>query len=258
MRIKKLVGDAVQSSVTDTTAGRAMLNPAHGLGATDSSAVRFADGETNLPSGFYSGLGGSADVATFPNNNSRYKPFLNLTRRVSTGLYEQLRLFFDADTMYLRHADDAGVWGDPVTFFTHANLLGIVSETGGVPSGAIIERGSNASGEYIRFADGTQICTRLVEVDALDVSTAQDALFYSGVADYSFPATFTAVHHADVSLHGIDNTTLRNSAVSARLRRGSSIASIGWDNICVYSTASVACAAGEKTRYSLYAIGRWF
>ena len=40
------------------------------------------------------------------------------------------------------------------------NLLGFVGETGGMPTGAVIERGSNANGSYVRFADGTQICWR--------------------------------------------------------------------------------------------------
>ena len=43
--------------------------------------------------------------------------------------------------------------------YTSGNILGTVSEDGGVPTGAIIERGSNANGEFVRFADGTQICT---------------------------------------------------------------------------------------------------
>ena len=38
------------------------------------------------------------------------------------------------------------------------NVLGPVSQSAGVPTGAVIERGSNANGEYLRFADGTQIC----------------------------------------------------------------------------------------------------
>ncbi|WP_211474939.1 hypothetical protein [Collimonas humicola] len=41
------------------------------------------------------------------------------------------------------------------------NILGTVGQTGGAPTGAIIERGSNANGEYVRFADGTQMCTKL-------------------------------------------------------------------------------------------------
>lgn len=38
-----------------------------------------------------------------------------------------------------------------------APLVGIVSQISGVPNGAIMQRGANSNGEYIRFADGTQI-----------------------------------------------------------------------------------------------------
>ncbi|WP_275223148.1 hypothetical protein, partial [Citrobacter freundii] len=46
-----------------------------------------------------------------------------------------------------------------------ADVVGTVSQSGGVPTGAIIERGSNSNGEYTKFADGTLICwfTRSVE-----------------------------------------------------------------------------------------------
>lgn len=39
------------------------------------------------------------------------------------------------------------------------NILGTVSQSSGVPTGAIIERDSNDNGEYVKFADGTLICT---------------------------------------------------------------------------------------------------
>lgn len=39
------------------------------------------------------------------------------------------------------------------------NILGGVSQVAGVPAGALIEQGSNSNGQYLRFADGTQICT---------------------------------------------------------------------------------------------------
>lgn len=41
--------------------------------------------------------------------------------------------------------------------FRLGNILGTVSQSGGVPTGAIVERGSNANGSYVRYADGTQI-----------------------------------------------------------------------------------------------------
>ncbi|MHA6641828.1 hypothetical protein ACX3P1_03980, partial [Mesorhizobium sp. A623] len=43
--------------------------------------------------------------------------------------------------------------------YQKSNILGTVSQLAGVPTGAIIERGSNANGQYVRYADGTQICT---------------------------------------------------------------------------------------------------
>lgn len=42
--------------------------------------------------------------------------------------------------------------------YSPGNLLDAVAHSGGVPSGGVIERGSNGNGEFVRFADGTQIC----------------------------------------------------------------------------------------------------
>ena len=68
------------------------------------------------------------------------------------------------------------------------NLLGSVSESGGVPTGAVIERGSTANGDYVRFADGTQICT--VTLSAVDCTNATGALFASAVFTWDFPMGF--------------------------------------------------------------------
>ncbi|MBC3375812.1 hypothetical protein HU762_17820 [Pseudomonas sp. SWRI92] len=39
-----------------------------------------------------------------------------------------------------------------------ADIVGPVSQSGGVPTGALIERGSNANGQFVKYADGTLIC----------------------------------------------------------------------------------------------------
>lgn len=44
--------------------------------------------------------------------------------------------------------------------FGKDNILGTVSQSAGVPTGALIEYGSNANGEYWRFAGGLQISAR--------------------------------------------------------------------------------------------------
>lgn len=153
-----LDGDAVQSVATDATAGRLMKNGAHGLGSRDSSAIVVSDGHADLPTGFYAGGGGGA--VNFP-PNANYRPFLNLTRRIGSDQYRQIRVFFGtSNAPVIRYSDDKGVtWEEENTLYGMRNILGTVSQSGGVPTGAVIERGSNANGEYVRFADGTQICT---------------------------------------------------------------------------------------------------
>lgn len=65
------------------------------------------------------------------------------------------------------------------------NILGTVSQSAGVPTGAVIERGSNANGEYVRFADGTQICRAVFSPMAVAANAATNA-------NWEFPAAFIA------------------------------------------------------------------
>src|SRR5690606_12477418 len=65
--------------------------------------------------------------------------------------------------------------------FRRGNILGTVSESSGVPTGAIIERDSNANGDYVRFADGTQICTADV---TFNTNRTDD------FTEYLYPASF--------------------------------------------------------------------
>ncbi|MWB89192.1 phage tail protein [Pseudomonas aeruginosa] len=52
--------------------------------------------------------------------------------------------------------------GSTGALYSRDSILGSVSQSSGVPTGAVIQRGSNANGEFVRFADGTQICIRQI------------------------------------------------------------------------------------------------
>jgi hypothetical protein len=41
-------------------------------------------------------------------------------------------------------------------------IVGTVSQSGGLVTGSVIEKGTNANGSYIKYADGTQICWKYV------------------------------------------------------------------------------------------------
>ncbi|MGP3789767.1 hypothetical protein [Pseudomonas sp. B392_1p] len=62
-------------------------------------------------------------------------------------------------------------WGGQLSWtvkhlYDNRNILGPVSHSAGVPTGAIIESGSNANGSYWRYAGGMQICTHKLNVES--------------------------------------------------------------------------------------------
>lgn len=67
--------------------------------------------------------------------------------------------------------------------FSRGNVLGPVSQVGGVPTGAVIEVITNGNGMATRWADGTQICTGAL---------ADIALIANGYGGAGAPASFPA------------------------------------------------------------------
>ncbi|RYJ63257.1 hypothetical protein [Pseudomonas songnenensis] len=115
----------------------------------------------------------------------------------SVLLVHVLSAFEVADALPLggTAADSSKLGGTAAAeFYRQGNILGTVSQSAGVPTGAIIERGSNANGEYVRFADGTQICWRN-NAESLTVDSVNGNLFRSSVeGTWMYPAAFSAAY----------------------------------------------------------------
>ncbi len=74
--------------------------------------------------------------------------------------------------------------------YLKGTILDTVAQDGnGVPTGGVIERGSNADGDYVRFADGTQICTS-GDIPTGGITNPAGALFQSNHLAWTFPAPF--------------------------------------------------------------------
>lgn len=123
--------------------------------------------------------------------------------------------------------------------YNQGNILGTVSESSGVPTGAVIERGSNANGEYARFADGTMICT-------IRSRYVGSSLLIAGgsTMTWTFPSTFSSTNHLCV--------TATNDTVS-------------FNGLYIYtgtnlSTSGVGITNGgaASTYFNATAIGRWY
>ena len=83
----------------------------------------------------------------------------------------------------------AGAAGARVPVFTGTGtaalreIVGTVSQSGGVPTGAIIQSGSNANGRFVRYADGTQICW----IEQLAATASSTGVLQ---ATWEYPAAF--------------------------------------------------------------------
>lgn len=126
-----------------------------------------------------------------------------------------------------------------------APAVGQVAFTSGVNTGAIIERGSNANGEYIRFADGTMICTGKPSVIANQLSNNNVGVhgwsYYYENNSVQFPATFIAAPNVDVTPQGafLSAMVLSTSATS----------------FVVTPVTTISITAGAPIMFT--AIGRW-
>lgn len=116
----------------------------------------------------------------------------------------------------------------------------------GGASGAIIEKGSNANGAYIRFADGTQICW--IRFSFANQTVTQTGSIFRGPSTLvgNFPAAF--------------------SDTPAVMPGGTSGAGGGWIAQDIYQSATSwgywstrhAVSDGNAGVISLIAIGRWY
>lgn len=118
--------------------------------------------------------------------------------------------------------------------YSRNNILGTVSQTSGVPTGAIIERGSNANGEFVKYADGTQICTFTVATSA------------SAAVTKTLPATFVDTAYIAV---GSNMGSAGSSDVTVKF---STTATTTVNVVMTNNGALLASTA------SCVAIGRWF
>ena len=127
---------------------------------------------------------------------------------------------------------------DPAEVFKQSNILGTVSESGGAPTGAIIERGSNSNGEFVKYADGTMICTIPFDYDA--TTTAAQS--------FTYPATFEG-DDVTFAWSGTNNNNL-----------GAALGS-SWGIRDSTTTGAIrAMTAGTGTSYPVIitVFGRWY
>lgn len=243
-----LGGTAVTQSAIDTTAGRLLkVGDAGILGAPPVAPSDIGVTDNTLGRGIWYQASPTVTTSGLPANlASSSQSYLFHHRRTDTAEMQLLLAEFataDADrTLWFRRRT-AGAWGGWKRIYDWANILGTVSQASGVPTGAIIERGSNANGQYVRFADGTQICWHRATV-SLAIDTAFVGGFRAIAQTWSYSATFSAAPEVVV-------TPLALTAMSGLTQNAPGTASVNW------SVGAVSSQTAADRTVSLIATGRW-
>lgn len=86
--------------------------------------------------------------------------------------------------------------------YDQSSAVGAVSQEGGVPTGAIIQRGSNVNGEFTRFADGTQIVSNRITTSSSVVTTWAYPVAFLG-APHCISITVDSTSFATVTSQGV-------------------------------------------------------
>ena len=126
----------------------------------------------------------------------------------------------------------------------NANSSSYVPNT--LSSGAIIERGSNDNGEYVKFADGTLICTANVGCSG-NINIPLGSLYTTPATTWNFPAAFSSMlyHLSGCERFGVGNCFLtRADGVNETATS------------CSFKGARGASVNATPT-FALTAIGRW-
>lgn len=122
--------------------------------------------------------------------------------------------------------------------YNQGNAVGTVSQSAGVPTGALIGSGSNANGSYTRLADGTQMCWHTFSITPSGANTPT-------LATWTFPIAFSAAPIMHVSVV----STVPGTTVT------------GWSAGVATTTTSPVYVTRTNTTTTVmlvYAIGRWF
>lgn len=138
--------------------------------------------------------------------------------------------------------------------FNRKNILGPVSQSSGVPTGAIIETITNANGTAIKYADGTMICHFIASMNA-GAAIAVGPFFKSTTTyNWTFPVAFALPPSFSVVGYWTD-AAYTDAQSWTIFERGPALTATTSPRMRIMSTASWA-----NMGFALYlqAIGRWY
>jgi len=243
----------VTTSTTDTTAGRLLKVGDFGVGSTGALTTK-TNFDTTTTAGSYYIASGSA-VTGSPITATNQGILVVEGKTVGGRIIQTWHYISSSSVDYhseYRRSYTGSAWTPWAKSHHTGNILAPVSESAGVPTGGVIEAGSNANGNYTKYADGTMICANNIvvsEIGNADTLGAEVLLTHAAV--------FIATPSMSIWCYGATDTGTGNTyeavlAIGAYGRLNNS----GHRFKPYYLTDKTVL--GYASFYSTIAIGRWF
>ncbi|GGG63864.1 hypothetical protein GCM10011415_07920 [Salipiger pallidus] len=241
-----LIGTAVTQSNDDITPGRVTKVGDFGPGAVNNVPFVSDLDAQDIPVEFFQFTNAAAGTLPVPGSAG----FGLQLRRFGGAAEQAAQLAFkdNASRMFFRSAF-GGSYKRWFEMFHQGSAVGPVSMASGVPTGSLVESGTNANGSYTRLIDGTQTCT------------AKPFLTYSNgvlALAWTFPAPFVGTP----ALTGNMNRSSMNAGVTPASR---DVGAMTFGSI-TNTTASVVVEtvpggasfqSGDTSNCFVQAVGRW-
>ncbi|WP_232017707.1 pyocin knob domain-containing protein [Cereibacter sphaeroides] len=245
-----LSGTAVTQTDQDTTPGRLLKVGDYGLGGT-ARPIPGNDADQISVTGFYQVAGNTL--------NRPAGMTIGTLQHIQHGASRAIQIAYPqtaSDTgRWCRYKDTT--WGGWFLTYDQRNVIGTVAQSAGLPTGALIERGSNANGDYTRYADGTQICT----IAAIDLPYLVGAGGAVCQGDWTFPASFVSIPAVTALLNGPATqgaTAPTLEMLGAVMWMNSGAPTVSARLTLRRNAGQTNFVAGNAARALATAIGRWF
>jgi hypothetical protein len=194
-------------------------------------------------------LASNSSGATAPTTTYAYQFWYDSTtnilkmRNAANSAWINIFTFDQANNNW--SADAKNLTRDGSQVFSRNNILATVTQSAGVPTGGIIERGAVSPtnrGQYIRYADGTQICWSYNAGDLASSSASGNVFRTTTEVTWTFPVAFIEAPVVTVSTDIVS--------------RWSAVGAVTSTTVDFRHFSAVTAASTVATK--IVAVGRWF
>ncbi|WP_225923575.1 pyocin knob domain-containing protein [Pseudomonas marvdashtae] len=224
------------TSQYDSTIGRIMRIGDHGIGGAGIPSVAAVSIESIRTNSLYY-VAINTGQGTLPVNQNGY-----LNSKTVTATYAIQDYWPVAQGDQYTRVLNNGTWTSWSKNFKQSSIVGNVTQSGGVPTGAVIERGNTVNGEYTKLADGTLMCWYLQP--GLAFTAGSDGTF-----NWTFPYPLISTANASCQV------TMRAPASTNTYTMQKLAVAVGTVN-----DAAVRARFDATQNYTFYLslVGRWY